>query len=328
MVASVTGAWLVSEGAVHDRAGYILLALVALRIVWGFVGPPHARFADFIRSHRSTLLYARLVIAGREPRYMGHNPLGGWMIVALLATALAAAISGWVYTTDAFWGVAWVERAHVFFAELLLVLAALHVAGVAFTSIRHRENLVAGMLHGKKRATDADDAAGVRRTNQGEHREETVRSTTTAAVIAALVVPLGSATAEPAKEGYMPGLVEIMLTTQSHHAKLWRAGSVGNWELAAYQADELKEGLEEAGELVPDYKGIPVGKMVDDLIMPRIEEVESAIKARDRAKVAAASDKLTAACNSCHQGSNRGFIVVQRPPASAFPNQSFAPKRK
>jgi len=91
---------------------------------------------------------------------MGHNPLGGWMIVALLATALAAAISGWVYTTDAFWGVAWVERVHVFFAELLLVLAALHVAGVAFTSIRHRENLVAAMLHGKKRATDADDAAG------------------------------------------------------------------------------------------------------------------------------------------------------------------------
>jgi hypothetical protein len=81
-----------------------------------------------------------------------------------------------------------------------------------------------------------------------------------------------------------------MLTTQSRNAKLWLAGSVGNWELAAYQADELKEGLEEAGKLVPDYKGIPVGKMVDDLIMPRIEEVESAIKARDRAKFPAAYD--------------------------------------
>src|SRR3981081_65241 len=102
MVASVTVAWLVSEGAVHDSAGYILLALVALRIVWGFVGPPHARFAAFLRSPRSTLLYARLVIAGREPRYMGHNPLGGWMIVALLATALAAASSGWGDTTAPF----------------------------------------------------------------------------------------------------------------------------------------------------------------------------------------------------------------------------------
>ncbi|HEY6755569.1 MAG TPA: hypothetical protein VI077_12825, partial [Pseudolabrys sp.] len=69
-----------------------------------------------------------------------------------------------------------------------------------------------------------------------------MRSTTTAAFIAALVVPLGSATGEPAKEGYTPSLVELMLTTQSHHAKLWLAGRVGNWELAAYQADELKEG--------------------------------------------------------------------------------------
>src|SRR4029077_16063359 len=117
---------------------------------------------------------------------------------------------------------------------------------------------------------------GIRRANQGKHREKTVRRTTTAAVIAVSVVLFGSAAAEPAKEGYTPGLVEIMLTTQSHHAKLWLAGSVGNWELAAYQADELKEGLEEAGKLVPDYKGIPVGKMVDDLIMPRVEEVESA----------------------------------------------------
>src|ERR1700704_2630949 len=82
MVASVTVAWLVSEGAVHDCAAYVLLALVTLRIVWGFVGPPRGRFADFIRSQSSTLLYARLVIAGQEPRYLGHNPLGGWMIVA------------------------------------------------------------------------------------------------------------------------------------------------------------------------------------------------------------------------------------------------------
>jgi cytochrome b len=80
--------------------------------------------------------------------------------ISISTRSIPVCISGWVYTTDAFWGVAWVERVHVFFAELLLVLAALHVAGVAFTSIRHRENLVAAMLHGKKRATDADDVAG------------------------------------------------------------------------------------------------------------------------------------------------------------------------
>ena len=63
-------------------------------------------------------------------------------------------------------------------------------------------------------------------------------------------------------------------------------------------------------------------------MLPPIVEVESAIKARDREKFAVAFDKATAACNACHVGANRGFIVIQRPATSAFPNQSFAPKRK
>jgi hypothetical protein len=64
------------------------------------------------------------------------------------------------------------------------------------------------------------------------------------------------------------------------------------------------------------------------LMLPPIVEVESAIKARDREKFAVAFDKATAACNTCHVGANRGFVVIQRPATSAFPNQSFAPKRK
>jgi hypothetical protein len=124
------------------------------------------------------------------------------------------------------------------------------------------------------------------------------------------------------------GLVEIMMATQSHHTKLWLAGNARNWDLADYQIDELKEGLEDAAKHIPDYKGVPVGRMIENLMMPPIGEIESAIKARDGAKFAAAFEKLTAACNACHEGSNRGFIVIQRPAASSFPNQSFAPKRK
>ena len=156
MVASVAVAWLVTEGRVHDTAGYILLGLVAVRILWGFVGPTHARFASFVGSPGKVLQYARQLRHGREPRHIGHNPLGGWMIVALLATGLAASLSGWLYTTDAFWGYAWVERIHVFFAELLLVLAAIHILGVIVTSIRQRENLVAAMFHGRKRVLEDD----------------------------------------------------------------------------------------------------------------------------------------------------------------------------
>jgi cytochrome b len=158
MVASVAVAWLISEGAVHDGAGYILLALVLVRTLWGFVGPEHARFASFIRTPGAVLGYARQVLARREPRHIGHNPLGAWMIVALLLTGLATAVSGIVYTTDAFWGVEWVERLHVFFAELLLVLAAVHVVGVVFTSIRQKENLVAAMIHGRKRPPKEEPA--------------------------------------------------------------------------------------------------------------------------------------------------------------------------
>lgn len=148
------------------------------------------------------------------------------------------------------------------------------------------------------------------------------------AAAAGLAMALTTRTAigEPAQHG--PSLIDFMMTTQSHHAKLWYAGNARNWELADYQADELKEGLEDAGKLIPDYKGIPVRNMIENLIMPPIGEVESAIKARDRAKFVAAYDKLTAACNTCHQGSNRGFIVIQRPAGQAFPNQSFAPKKK
>jgi hypothetical protein len=142
------------------------------------------------------------------------------------------------------------------------------------------------------------------------------------------VLTAGIAGGEPAKNGHAPSLVDIMLTTQSHHTKLWLAGNARNWDLADYQLDEMKEGLEDAAKDIPDYKGVPVGSMINNLIMPPIEQVEAAIKAKDRAKFVAAYDKVTAACNQCHVGSNRGFIVIQRPSGTVFPNQSFGPKRK
>jgi cytochrome b len=151
-VAGVAVAWVVSTGSVHDAAGYFVLALFVFRILWGFVGPGYARFGNFIKSPRSVLQYVQALRAGNEPRCVGHNPLGGWMILALLGAGVATALSGWLYTTDAFWGVAWVEAIHVFFADAILVLAAVHVAGVLFTSVRQRENLVASMFHGRKRA--------------------------------------------------------------------------------------------------------------------------------------------------------------------------------
>ena len=154
IVACFALAWATAEGppTLHDGVGYVVLALIAVRLGWGLVGPGHARFASFVRSAGAVLGYARALLRGREPRHQGHNALGGWMIVALLSALTLTAGSGWLMTTDRFWGVGWVEELHEAAASLTLVLVALHVAGVALTSWRHRENLVAAMLHGRKRA--------------------------------------------------------------------------------------------------------------------------------------------------------------------------------
>lgn len=155
LVASVVGAWLTRHGG-HDRhesIGYAALAIAAIRVVWGIVGPGPARFSRFVRGPAATLAYARALRRGRDRRHPGHNPLGAWMVVALLALVLLTGVSGWLYTTDRYWGVEWVETLHAVSTDLLAAAAVLHVAGVAWTSIRHRENLVAAMIHGRKRVS-------------------------------------------------------------------------------------------------------------------------------------------------------------------------------
>jgi len=141
-------------GAAHRIAGYAALVVVLLRVVWGFAGRGHARFAQFVRGPVVTLRYLRQLLARSEPRTLGHNPLGGWMIVALLLCVAALAFTGWLYTTDMFWGSEAVEDLHRALAWTLLALVFLHVAGVIFTSWRHRENLVRAMFDGEKALRD------------------------------------------------------------------------------------------------------------------------------------------------------------------------------
>jgi len=142
---------------IHHWAGYAALAAIALRLAWGVVGSRYARLAQFVRGPSAVLGYARALRAGREPRYLGHNPLGGWMALMLWLTAAALGITGWLYTTEWLWGYAWLEQLHSALAWLILVLLIGHLGGVVMTSRRHRENLVGAMFSGAKRAPDAGD---------------------------------------------------------------------------------------------------------------------------------------------------------------------------
>ena len=161
----VLAAWITAESklksaeALHEWLGYAALAVIALRFGWGWIGPRYARFRHFVAAPARTLAYARALLRNEEPRYLGHNPLGGWMIVALLATAALASLSGWLSVTDRFWGAKWVQEAHEAFGNALIFLAALHVAGVLYTSWRQRENLAAAMLSGVKRPPESGDVA-------------------------------------------------------------------------------------------------------------------------------------------------------------------------
>jgi cytochrome b len=139
------------SGKTHDNIGYGVLALVAARVVWGLVGPRHARFSDVVRGPRTVLVFLRDSLRLKAPRYIGHNPAGGAMVLALIAVIAVICGSGVMMTLDAFWGEQWVEDLHVYATWTAIGLVVLHVAGVVLASVEHRENLVGAMFTGRKR---------------------------------------------------------------------------------------------------------------------------------------------------------------------------------
>lgn len=168
LVAAFTTAYLSAEEVmnVHVVAGYTVFGLVVFRLAWGFLGPEHARFSTFVRGPRPVVAYLRGVLALRPPRYMGHNPAGGLMVVLLLASLLATTLAGlMLYGAEEHAGPLAgfaagighdgeeaVEGVHEFFANFTLALVVVHVLGVVVESLLHRENLVGAMVTGRKRA--------------------------------------------------------------------------------------------------------------------------------------------------------------------------------
>lgn len=161
LVVSFALAWLTAESweDLHHFAGYTAAALIGFRLIWGLTGPRYARFGQFVRRPSEVIGHLRAVATGREPRYLGHNPAGGAMIMMLILVMALTALTGWMYTTDTFWGADWVEETHEVAATAMLGLVALHVAGVVLASLRHKENLALAMLTGRKRPPGPTDVA-------------------------------------------------------------------------------------------------------------------------------------------------------------------------
>lgn len=150
MALSLAGAWLTAEAdgwrAVHISFGFTLAGAMLLRLVWCFIGTGPARFANFVRGPAAVVAHLRELLAGRAGPHAGHNPAGGWAVLALLAAGLATGGTGWLAWRGGDVG----EELHEALANGLLLLVGVHVAAVLLTGWLARDRLVPAMLTGRK----------------------------------------------------------------------------------------------------------------------------------------------------------------------------------
>ncbi|MDO6561858.1 cytochrome b/b6 domain-containing protein [Amphritea sp. 1_MG-2023] len=148
---------------VHIYMGYAISVLIAFRLLWGFVGPQYARFGNFVTGKARVVRYLKSLLSGRAEHYIGHNPAGGLMVVALLLMlALTCFFGMTLLAMDNAGPLAgtfvtalnddWVKELHEFCANTTLMLVFIHIAGVIVSSFLHRENLVKAMVSGVKKA--------------------------------------------------------------------------------------------------------------------------------------------------------------------------------
>ncbi len=160
LVLSFAGAFVTAESErwrlVHVTLGYTVAGLIAFRLIWGLVGTRYARFSSFVRGPAAVLAYLRALLRGNPEHHLGHNPAGGWAIVALLLGCALLTASGWATYNE--WGGDWLEELHEGLGNGLLALVGVHVVGVIVSSRLHHENLVRAMFTGRKRAESTQDS--------------------------------------------------------------------------------------------------------------------------------------------------------------------------
>lgn len=152
------------EMDLHKLSGYSILALVLFRLIWGLIGSRRSRFVDFVRGPRAVIAYIRSLLGAARRSCVGHNPLGGWSVMAMLMSLLLQAITGLFsrddiltegpltkYVSKQTSGT--ISAIHELNASILYVLIAIHLAAVLGYLLVRKENLIRPMLSGRKRAT-------------------------------------------------------------------------------------------------------------------------------------------------------------------------------
>ena len=135
----------------HENSGYVVLGLVAFRIIWGLIGTKHARFRDFVCGPAAVATYLLDLARFQAKRYVGHNPAGGAMVIALLVMLPVVSGTGVMLTLAQFKDWHALGELHEVSANITLVLIIAHVIGVVVASIEHKESLVKAMITGRKR---------------------------------------------------------------------------------------------------------------------------------------------------------------------------------
>ena len=141
-----------------------------------------------------------------------------------------------------------------------------------------------------------------------------------AALLAALLLGTGLTRAQDSQEeaAGLPHLSEIMVQQQMRHIKLWFAGDAGNWPLADYEVDQLKDGFDDVAKLLG-------GDLAQQHVGGAISGLEKAIESKDHAAFVSAFDRLSAGCNACHGTLDHAFILIQRPVLLPYSDQNFSP---
>ena len=173
LVVIIAIAWVSAEAdgsafIIHVYTGTMVIGFVVFRLVWGIIGSRHALFADFVFSWKTVKDYSVRLLSFRPPHSVGHNPLGGWMVVGLLGIIMLVVLTGMMSSEDGYHGplshLAFgdMDDVHEGLANFLGLLIFVHIVGVFAHGLITRENLPRAMITGIKKLPAGIAASNIR----------------------------------------------------------------------------------------------------------------------------------------------------------------------